>query len=143
LNLETCIDELKKNGQESSPEHLKEEILKMNIFNSVFVDCTANQAVSDLYEELLNNNVSVVAANKIAASSSYENYIKLKETALRAHARIRRGGRPPRHPRHRSRGRESGSRSRRQRITEMPAAPAREHEKRETEERRNKGIRER
>ena len=79
LNLETCIDELKKNGQESSPEHLKEEILKMNIFNSVFVDCTANQAVSDLYEELLNNNVSVVAANKIAAS--YENYIKLKETA--------------------------------------------------------------
>ena len=81
LNLETCIDELKKNGQESSPEHLKEEILKMNIFNSVFVDCTANQAVSDLYEELLNNNVSVVAANKIAASSSYENYIKLKETA--------------------------------------------------------------
>ena len=53
----------------------------MNIFNSVFVDCTANQAVSDLYEELLNNNVSVVAANKIAASSSYENYIKLKETA--------------------------------------------------------------
>ncbi|MBC5631239.1 bifunctional aspartate kinase/homoserine dehydrogenase I [Parabacteroides hominis] len=81
LNLETCIDELKKNGQESSPEHLKDEILKMNIFNSVFVDCTANQAVSDLYEELLNNNVSVVAANKIAASSSYENYIKLKETA--------------------------------------------------------------
>ena len=75
------VPELKKNGQESSPEHLKEEILKMNIFNSVFVDCTANQAVSDLYEELLNNNVSVVAANKIAASSSYENYIKLKETA--------------------------------------------------------------
>ena len=66
---------------EICPECEKEEILKMNIFNSVFVDCTANQAVSDLYEELLNNNVSVVAANKIAASSSYENYIKLKETA--------------------------------------------------------------
>ncbi|WP_293670123.1 bifunctional aspartate kinase/homoserine dehydrogenase I [uncultured Parabacteroides sp.] len=81
LNLETCIDELKKNGEASSPEHLKEEILKMNIFNSVFVDCTANQAVSDLYEELLNNNVSVVAANKIAASSSYTNYTSLKETA--------------------------------------------------------------
>ena len=81
LNLETCIDELKKNGEASSPEHLKDEILKMNIFNSVFVDCTANQAVSDLYEELLNNNVSVVAANKIAASSSYNNYSNLKEIA--------------------------------------------------------------
>ena len=81
LNLETCIEELKKNGEASSPEHLKDEILKMNIFNSVFVDCTANQAVSDLYEELLNNNVSVVAANKIAASSSYNNYSNLKEIA--------------------------------------------------------------
>ena len=79
--METCIDELKKNGEASSPEHLKEEILKMNIFNSVFVDCTANQAVSDLYEELLNNNVSVVAANKIAASSSYTIYTSLKEPA--------------------------------------------------------------
>lgn len=81
LNLESCIDELKKNGELSSPEHLKEEILKMNIFNSVFVDCTANSAVSDLYETLLNNNISVVAANKVAASSSYSNYLKLKETA--------------------------------------------------------------
>ena len=81
INLENCIEELKKNGELCSPEHLKEEILKMNIFNSVFVDCTAHQEVANLYEELLNNNVSVVAANKIAASSSYENYAKLKETA--------------------------------------------------------------
>ncbi len=81
LNLETCINELKENGENSSPEHLKEEILKMNIFNSVFVDCTANESISNIYETLLNHNVSVVAANKIAASSSYGNYIKLKETA--------------------------------------------------------------
>ena len=81
LNLETCIEELKKNGEPSSPEHLRDEILKMNIFNSVFVDCTANQSIAELYEPLLNGNVSVVAANKIAASSSYDNYIKLKEVA--------------------------------------------------------------
>ena len=81
INLENCIEELKKNGELCNPERLKEEILKMNIFNSVFVDCTAHQEVANLYEELLNNNVSVVAANKIAASSSYENYFKLKETA--------------------------------------------------------------
>ena len=81
LNMETCIDELKKNGQESTPEHLRDEILKMNIFNSVFVDCTANAEVAHLYEELLSNNVSVVAANKLAASSPYDNYMNLKETA--------------------------------------------------------------
>ncbi len=81
LNLENCIEELNKNGEESTPELLRDEILNMNIFNSVFVDCTANQSVAEIYEALLNNNVSVVAANKIAASSSYHNYIKLKETA--------------------------------------------------------------
>lgn len=81
LNLENCIEDLKKDGQPSNPQHLCEEILKMNIFNSVFVDCTASPDIADLYETLMNNNVSVVAANKEAASSSYENYLKLKETA--------------------------------------------------------------
>ncbi|MDD4514098.1 bifunctional aspartate kinase/homoserine dehydrogenase I [Massilibacteroides sp.] len=81
LNLDNYKEELVQNGQPNSPSLLCEEILKMNIFNSVFVDCTANPDVAGLYETLLNNNVSVVAANKIAASSSYENYVNLKETA--------------------------------------------------------------
>ncbi|SEF94992.1 aspartate kinase /homoserine dehydrogenase [Parabacteroides chinchillae] len=81
LNLENCIDDLKEKGEASNPEHLCEEILNMNIFNSVFVDCTASPKVSALYETLLNNNVSVVAANKEAASSSFETYTTLKETA--------------------------------------------------------------
>jgi len=62
-------------------KRLKEEILGMNIFNSVFVDCTASAAVSDLYEDFLNHNISVVAANKIAASSDYDKYINLKNLA--------------------------------------------------------------
>ena len=44
----------------------------MNIFNAVFVDCTASQAISDLYASLISRNVSVVTANKIAASSDYK-----------------------------------------------------------------------
>jgi len=55
----------------------------MNIFNSVFVDCTANSQIADLYQTLLQSNISVVAANKIAASSSYQNYVTLKDTARR------------------------------------------------------------
>jgi aspartokinase/homoserine dehydrogenase 1 len=81
LNLDNCIQELKEKGEPSSPRHLCEEILKMNIFNSVFVDCTASLEIADIYEELLRNNISVVAANKVAASSLYSNYVKLKETA--------------------------------------------------------------
>ncbi|OAV73320.1 Aspartokinase I/homoserine dehydrogenase I [Bacteroidales bacterium Barb6] len=81
LNTETCVEELKASGQASSPEILCDEILKMNIFNSVFVDCTASSEIADLYGTLIENNVSVVAANKAAASSTYANYVKLKETA--------------------------------------------------------------
>ena len=56
----------------------------MNIFNSVFVDCTASDSISELYEELMSKNISVVTANKIAASSDYENYRTLKETARKS-----------------------------------------------------------
>ncbi|MDD4922164.1 MAG: bifunctional aspartate kinase/homoserine dehydrogenase I, partial [Bacteroidales bacterium] len=65
----------------TSPELLKKEIIKMNIFNSVFVDCTASPKIAELYNDLLEHNVSVVAANKIAASSSYDNYEGLKNLA--------------------------------------------------------------
>ena len=57
-------------------EYIRNEILKMNIFNSVFVDCTASPAIAELYGELMSRNVSVVTANKIAASSDYQNYLK-------------------------------------------------------------------
>lgn len=60
---------------------LRDEIIKMNIFNSVFVDCTANANVATLYSDLLKHNISVVAANKIAASSNYETYSELKHIA--------------------------------------------------------------
>lgn len=81
IDLDNYKEELEKNGQENSPELLKNEILKMNIFNSVFVDCTASPQIAALYEDLLSHNISVVAANKIAASSSYSNYENLKDIA--------------------------------------------------------------
>ena len=76
-------EELKEKGKPSSIETLRNEIIGMNIFNSVFVDCTASAEVASLYKDLLMHNVSVVAANKIAASSEYENYRELKQIARR------------------------------------------------------------
>ena len=70
-----------KAGGESNLERLKREVIGMNIFNSVFVDCTASDEVAALYHDFLNHNISVVAANKVAASSQYENYKELKQTA--------------------------------------------------------------
>ena len=72
-----------KASEPSSPEKLREDVLNMNIFNSVFVDCTASKDVAALYQTFLEHNISVVAANKIAASSEYDKYIELKQTALR------------------------------------------------------------
>ena len=75
--------ELLKASEPSDPEKLRDTILSMNIFNAVFVDCTASKEIAALYQSLLDHNVSIVAANKIAASSSYDDYTRLKETALR------------------------------------------------------------
>ena len=53
------------------------------VYNSVFVDCTASEEVASTYLQLLNNNISVVTANKIAASSDYRYYQALKQTAIK------------------------------------------------------------
>ncbi len=58
-----------------------DEMRKMNIYNSVFVDCTASDDVAGFYNEILSSNISVVTANKVAASSSYSNYQELKKIA--------------------------------------------------------------
>ena len=68
-------------GFAANTEHMRDEIVKMNIFNSVFVDCTASRQIAQLYQTFLEHNISVVAANKIAASSDYNSYIKLRQTA--------------------------------------------------------------
>lgn len=72
-----------KGAADSNIAYLRDEVIGMNIFNSVFVDCTASGEVAQLYQTFLEHNISVVAANKVAASSDYDSYKRLKETALR------------------------------------------------------------
>ena len=74
--------QLLADAPESNDKKLRDAIIEMNCFNSVFVDCTASKEVAEIYQPLLEHNISVIAANKIAASSSYEKYALLKETAL-------------------------------------------------------------
>lgn len=81
IDLSNYMEQLAQNGIPTTPEVIAQEIERMNIFNSVFVDCTASNDVAAIYDSLLLSNVSVVTANKIAASSEYEHYQKLKNTA--------------------------------------------------------------
>ena len=80
INLENYREQLAA-APVSSIQRLHDEVIGMNIFNSVFVDCTASPEVAGLYADFLEHNINVVAANKIAASSDYANYRKLKETS--------------------------------------------------------------
>jgi aspartokinase/homoserine dehydrogenase 1 len=88
IDIATFKERLIGEGAVSSLEQFKNEIIGLNMYNSIFVDCTANTQAADLYAELLNANVSIVTANKVAASSEYENYARLKKIAKRKGAKF-------------------------------------------------------
>ena len=69
-------------GEVSDLDGMIEAIGQNNLRNSVFIDCTASDRVGMVYDRLFENYVSVVTANKIAASASYEYYSNLKKQAI-------------------------------------------------------------
>lgn len=70
-----------ESGIEASAQRFAEEIISRNLRNSVFVDITASSEVPEVYESLLKRSINIVACNKIAASSDFEKYTILKNTA--------------------------------------------------------------
>ena len=82
IDLKTYEEQL-ANSDPSDWRRLRDEVIGMNLYNSVFVDCTAEAEIAGLYQNFLDHNISVVAANKIAASSDYSIYEKLRKTALK------------------------------------------------------------
>ncbi|MBP5716906.1 MAG: bifunctional aspartate kinase/homoserine dehydrogenase I, partial [Bacteroidales bacterium] len=81
IDLATWEEQLNASTEPSTPEIIREKITEMNVFNAVFVDCTASAEIANIYESMLQHNISVVCANKVAASGDYENYRQLKRTA--------------------------------------------------------------
>lgn len=81
------VSELKNTMNESEEKSdlnlFCQTMVQMNMFNSVFVDCTADAKVADHYLFVLENYISIVAANKVAASSEYSRYRALKEMAAK------------------------------------------------------------
>lgn len=68
-------------GTTASLQGFVDEIINRNLRNSIFVDITANDKVATVYDQLLSKSISVVACNKVAASSPYKNYKKIKDLA--------------------------------------------------------------
>ena len=70
-------------ADKSSLNGFLEKIKELNLRNSIFVDVTANESVSKMYEHYLKNSIAVVACSKIACSSAYSNYKSLQDLALK------------------------------------------------------------
>jgi bifunctional aspartokinase / homoserine dehydrogenase 1 len=80
INLDTWQEELAQ-AEQMDLDKFVETVIDKNMRNAVFVDVTANAEVAKVYKLLLEKSISVVACNKIAASSAYDNYKALKSTA--------------------------------------------------------------
>ncbi|UYZ62403.1 bifunctional aspartate kinase/homoserine dehydrogenase I [Hymenobacter weizhouensis] len=68
-------------GQDRDLDALTEQLLTLNLRNTVFVDVTASPEVAGVYGQLLARSVAVVACNKVAASAEYRDYARLKALA--------------------------------------------------------------
>ena len=88
IDLENYQEKLQESDIPSSPERILHEVVGMNIFNSVFVDCTSSAEIARLYLPLVENNINVVTASKIAASGPYETYSDLKKIARKKDVRF-------------------------------------------------------
>lgn len=85
IDLNSWKEEL-ENGSTIDTSEFIETMIAENRRNSIFVDMTANAAIAEQYPSLLKKNISVVACNKIACSSTNEYYQQLKKLANRYNA---------------------------------------------------------
>lgn len=85
---ENWESELQSGGTEMDLHTFANRIFTENRRNSIFVDVTASEKVANTYINFLEKSISVVACNKIACSSRYSNYLKLKDSAYTHNARF-------------------------------------------------------
>ncbi|WP_430969030.1 bifunctional aspartate kinase/homoserine dehydrogenase I [Spongiimicrobium sp. 2-473A-2-J] len=74
-------EELLGAGEKADASAFIERVGKLNFRNSIFVDNTASEVVSETYATYLEKSISVVTCNKIACASAYKNYRRLKDLA--------------------------------------------------------------
>ncbi|MFA5669628.1 MAG: bifunctional aspartate kinase/homoserine dehydrogenase I [Balneolaceae bacterium] len=88
IELDTWQAELDKSELTMTMEGFIEQMKELNLRNTVFIDCTASDYIPPFYEQILKESISIVTPNKIACSSSQENYELLNKTAKRYKSRF-------------------------------------------------------
>jgi aspartokinase/homoserine dehydrogenase 1 len=79
----TCIAEMKEHGEPMNMQSFVDRMVAQNKPNSIFVDCTSSEQVTDFYAAILEANISIVTPNKKANSGSLEKYQRLKSVAFK------------------------------------------------------------
>ena len=77
IDLDHWKEELPK-GEKADLNAFHKTVKTFNLRNSIFVDITANEDVAKVYGKYLKESVAVVACNKIACSSEFDEYNLLK-----------------------------------------------------------------
>ncbi len=71
-------EDILENGEPMQLDFFIKKMSELNLRNSVFVDNTASETISEKYADVLSESISIVTPNKVACSSSYSNYTHLK-----------------------------------------------------------------
>ncbi len=88
LPLKTCVSEMKSKGDAMHMKAFAEKMVALNLPNSIFVDCTSSEEVTDFYESILSANISIVTPNKKANSASQSRYDTLRKTSMKRGAKF-------------------------------------------------------
>ena len=83
LPAESCIGAMKEEGEAMSMAAFVDRMISLNRTNSIFVDCTSSEEVTDFYSAILDANISIVTPNKKANSGGWEKYRDLRSIAFR------------------------------------------------------------
>ncbi len=81
IDLSDWKTRLNESNHRSDSQAFVTNMIEMNLSNSIFIDNTADSKIPDLYEQIFNASISVATPNKVAASSAYDQYNKLKQIA--------------------------------------------------------------
>jgi aspartokinase/homoserine dehydrogenase 1 len=88
IGLENWEGELAKSSQKADMKLFFEQMKALNLRNSVFVDCTANQEISEYYEQVLDSSISIITPNKLACTGKIETYKSLKKIAKKRNVKF-------------------------------------------------------
>jgi bifunctional aspartokinase / homoserine dehydrogenase 1 len=83
IDLANWKEQLTASGEKLNLANFVEQMKGLNLSNSIFVDNTASEEVPRFYEAILGHSISISTPNKIATSSSYLQYQRLKGIAAR------------------------------------------------------------